>query len=129
MPKDALTRRRGRRPAGFCQEQTLVIIDTQTYSFRLQANWQASRPRGRGARGLSPRKALTQPCSSTSARSNRTTSFSTVSTFLIAPWSAKKRVLMLYFNTPMGATLMTSFGRTTPSELPNFRVPVRGVLS
>ena len=25
MPKDALTRRRGRRPAGFCQEQTLVI--------------------------------------------------------------------------------------------------------
>ena len=49
MPKDAVTRRRDRRPAGFCQEQTLVIIDTQTYSFRLQANWQASRPRGRGA--------------------------------------------------------------------------------
>ncbi len=27
MPKDALTRRRGRRPAGFCQEQTLVITE------------------------------------------------------------------------------------------------------
>ena len=27
MPKDALTRRRGRRPAGFCQEQTLVMIE------------------------------------------------------------------------------------------------------
>ena len=26
MPKDALTRRWGRRPAGFCQEQTLVMI-------------------------------------------------------------------------------------------------------
>ena len=25
MPKDAVTRRRDRRPAGFCQEQTLVI--------------------------------------------------------------------------------------------------------
>ena len=25
MPKDALTRRRGRRPPGFCQEQTLVL--------------------------------------------------------------------------------------------------------
>ena len=27
MPQDALTRRRGRRPAGFCQEQTLVMIE------------------------------------------------------------------------------------------------------
>ena len=27
MPKDALTRRRGRRPAGFCQEQTPVMIE------------------------------------------------------------------------------------------------------
>ena len=27
MPKDALTRRRGRRPAGFCQEQTLVMTE------------------------------------------------------------------------------------------------------
>ena len=27
MPKDALTRRRGRRPAGFCQEQTLVLTE------------------------------------------------------------------------------------------------------
>ena len=27
MPKDALTRRRGRRPAGGCQEQTLVMIE------------------------------------------------------------------------------------------------------
>ena len=27
MPKDALTRRRGRRAAGFCQEQTLVMIE------------------------------------------------------------------------------------------------------
>ena len=26
MPKDALRRRRGRRPAGFCKEQTLVIL-------------------------------------------------------------------------------------------------------
>ena len=25
MPKDALTRRRGRRAAGFCQEQTFVL--------------------------------------------------------------------------------------------------------
>ena len=27
MLKDALTRRRGRRPPGFCQEQTLVMIE------------------------------------------------------------------------------------------------------
>ena len=27
MPKDALTRRRGRRPAWFCQEQTLVLTE------------------------------------------------------------------------------------------------------
>ena len=27
MPTDALTRRRGRRPAGFCQEQTLVMTE------------------------------------------------------------------------------------------------------
>ena len=27
MPKDALTRRRGRRAAGFCQEQTLVMSE------------------------------------------------------------------------------------------------------
>ena len=27
MLKDALTRRRGRRPAGFCQEQTLVLTE------------------------------------------------------------------------------------------------------
>ena len=27
MPKDALTRRRGRRPAGFCQEQTLLMTE------------------------------------------------------------------------------------------------------
>ena len=27
MPKDALSRRRGRRPAGFCQEQTLVLTE------------------------------------------------------------------------------------------------------
>ena len=27
MPKDAVTRRRGRRPAGFCQEQTLVMAE------------------------------------------------------------------------------------------------------
>ena len=27
MPKDALTRRRGRRAAGFCQEQTLLMIE------------------------------------------------------------------------------------------------------
>ena len=27
MPKDALTRRWGRRPAGFCQEQTLVMSE------------------------------------------------------------------------------------------------------
>ena len=27
MLKDALTRRRGRRPAGFCQEQTLVLAE------------------------------------------------------------------------------------------------------
>ena len=27
MPKDALTRRRGRKPAWVCQEQTLVMIE------------------------------------------------------------------------------------------------------
>ena len=27
MPKDALRRRRDRRPAGFCQEQTLVLTE------------------------------------------------------------------------------------------------------
>ena len=27
MPKDALSRRWGRRPAGFCQEQTLVMAE------------------------------------------------------------------------------------------------------
>ena len=27
MPQDAVTQRRGRRPAGFCQEQTLVMIE------------------------------------------------------------------------------------------------------
>ena len=27
MPEDALTRRRGRRPAGFCQEQTPVLTE------------------------------------------------------------------------------------------------------
>ena len=27
MPKDALTRRRGRRAAGFCQEQTHVLTE------------------------------------------------------------------------------------------------------
>ena len=27
MPKDTLRRRRGRRPAGFCQEQTLVLTE------------------------------------------------------------------------------------------------------
>ena len=27
MPKDGLTRRRGRRPAGFCQEQTPVLAE------------------------------------------------------------------------------------------------------
>ena len=27
MPKDAVTRRRDRRPAGFCQEQTPVLIE------------------------------------------------------------------------------------------------------
>ena len=27
MPKDALTRRRGRRPAGVCQEQTPVLAE------------------------------------------------------------------------------------------------------
>ena len=27
MPKDALTRRRGRKPAGFCQEQTPVLTE------------------------------------------------------------------------------------------------------
>ena len=27
MPKDALTKRWGRRPAGFCQEQTLVLTE------------------------------------------------------------------------------------------------------
>ena len=27
MPKDALMRRRGRRPARFCQEQTLVLTE------------------------------------------------------------------------------------------------------
>ena len=41
----------------------------------------------------------------TSARSNGTTSFSTASTSSIVPGSAKERVLMLYFNTNVGATL------------------------
>ena len=56
--------------------------------------------------GLDPSAdGLAQPCSSTSARSNGTTSFSTASTSSIAPGSAKERVLMLYFNTNVGATL------------------------
>ena len=38
------------------------------------------------------------PAPRTSARSNGTTSFSTASTSSIVPWSAKERVLMLYFN-------------------------------
>ena len=46
-----------------------------------------------------------RPCFSTSARSNGTTSSSTASMSSIAPGSAKERVLMLYFNTNMGATL------------------------
>ena len=37
--------------------------------------------------------------------------FSTASTSSIAPWSAKERVLMLYFNTNVGATL-TPIGNT-----------------
>ena len=36
MPKDALTRRWGRRPAGFCQEQTDVM--TEQFSRYCQAN-------------------------------------------------------------------------------------------
>ena len=45
------------------------------------------------------------PAPRTSARSNGTTSFSTASTSSIVPGSAKERVLMLYFNTNVGATL------------------------
>ncbi len=36
MPKDALTRRRDRRPAWFCQEQTLVL--TEQFSRYCQPN-------------------------------------------------------------------------------------------
>ena len=46
------------------------------------------------------------PAPRTSARSNGTTSFSTASTSSIVPGSAKERVLMLYFNTNVGATLV-----------------------
>ena len=46
----------------------------------------------------------------TSARSNGTTSFSTASTSSIVPGSAKERVLMLYFNTNVGATLLRGKG-------------------
>ena len=45
------------------------------------------------------------PAPRTSARSNGTTSFSTASRSSIVPGSAKERVLMLYFNTNVGATL------------------------
>ena len=45
------------------------------------------------------------PAPRTSARSNGTTSFSTASTSSIVPGCAKERVLMLYFNTNVGATL------------------------
>ena len=48
------------------------------------------------------------PAPSTSARSNGTTSSSTASTSSEPRWSAKERVLMLYFNTNVGATLSTS---------------------
>ena len=50
-----------------------------------------------------------------SARSNGTTSFSTASTSSIVPGSAKERVLMLYFNTNVGATLVVRHwnGRTS----------------
>ena len=50
------------------------------------------------------------PAPRTSARSNGTTSFSTASTSSIVPGSAKERVLMLYFNTNVGATLVSSRG-------------------
>ena len=46
------------------------------------------------------------PAPRTSARSNGTTSFSTASTSSIVPGAAKERVLMLYFNTNVGATLV-----------------------
>ena len=45
-----------------------------------------------------------RPCSSTSARSNGTTSFSTASTSSITPGSTKERVLMLYFNSNLVGT-------------------------
>ena len=61
------------------------------------------------AEGCHQGRPCRNPAPSTSARSNGTTSSSTASTSSIAPWSAKERVLMLYFNTNVGATLGSAF--------------------
>ena len=74
---------------------------------RLETNWPAKQITRTGRAEAVTKEGSDATCSSTSARSNRTTSFSTVSTFLIAPGSAKERVLMLYFNTNVGATLIS----------------------
>ena len=57
----------------------------------------------------------------TSARSNGTTSFSTASTSSIVPGSAKERVLMLYFNTNVGATLAPHQPRQSEQVCPTQR--------
>ena len=62
-----------------CSVRTLVSIDTGDDLSVSKPIGKPSRSREPGERGLSPRKSLMQPCSSTSARSNGTTSFSTVS--------------------------------------------------
>ena len=55
-----------------------------------------------------PRRPCRNPAPSTSVRLNGATSSSTVSPSAIAPWSAKERVLLLHFNTNVGATLIRS---------------------
>ena len=61
------------------------------------------------------------PAPRTSARSNGTTSFSTASTSSIVPGSAKERVLMLYFNTNVGATLAPHQPRQSEQVCPTQR--------
>ena len=65
--------------------------------------------------GCHPGRPGRNPAPRTSARSNGTTSFSTASTSSIVPGSAKERVLMLYFNTNVGATLARRADRRATS--------------
>ena len=71
--------------------------------------------RGRGERRLSPRKAWPQPCSQdVSAIKWDNVILYGQGRSSIVPGSAKERVLMLYFNTNLGATLCWRTGSRTP---------------